>query len=747
MPKKQEKEPETVVGPEIPKRSPFTKRAIIFGLIVGTLYIFLAVYISLKTGVVFIAGTVLLGYIFLSIWGKYSPQENVVVTSIAEGSMLVGISVIASLPAIVIYSRIISERTLDPIFYFLNPIFTITVGGNPVNYAGEIWYNSLITPELLIVLGLFAGVTGLFLLLPFKEQLLKRPWPGVIPVYRTIEGLGAIEEAKNRLLKGMGIAAAYTGTFIGLGVFTRLNLLQFPAIPLLPSWLASLKTLWLGTLPPQYQTLFAYFTQGPLPEFLGISNSPLIGAMGYFVGWKRALLIFSGALWSIFVWIIWEFGNPLVTYGEHFMLPMIYYAAMGFLISYIVWEFIKIGLKYREDQKKMKELQEQLIKAATEGKIDAEQAAPYLAIQKMGPFEKMKQSVKLGIANLREQGIFTPRKILPMIIVLTIFIGGTILIFNTNNPFSQNALGLKVLDFPWYLTLASTPLLAFSGWWFATALGEAGFVVNYLTDTIVVPAIIIFSINFPSIVIFSTIVNTMQQSAGRYIGRIKVGRFLNVKDKIVRNAMLVGIIFGAFASAFIIMQLYSYGGFGTVTFPAPAAAITGLFFMSMVELRELWLGGGTGGIGGAGVVGVVSDPITYWVRLLLPDSLKPFSLQIADLIKPFHLQSWFVGSEQVMGAISISGAIFFIGGLTIGIILAKADWSPISLAVGLLIPPYIGVTMILGGLLNYYVYRRNKADQAKYAQEETKYQHLLGGAATGDGVTQILWILATMFMP
>ncbi|MEM3526091.1 MAG: OPT/YSL family transporter, partial [Candidatus Jordarchaeaceae archaeon] len=103
---------------EAPRRSPFTKRAIVYGLIVGSIYVFLAIYTSLKTGVTFVAGVILVGYILLSIRNKYDPQENVVVSSIAEGSILVGAGVIASLPAIVIFSPRISEKGLDWILLF-----------------------------------------------------------------------------------------------------------------------------------------------------------------------------------------------------------------------------------------------------------------------------------------------------------------------------------------------------------------------------------------------------------------------------------------------------------------------------------------------------------------------------------------------------------------------------------------------------------------------------------------------------
>jgi hypothetical protein len=717
LPKKKEREPSTEVEPEISKRSPFTKRAVIYGLFVGSIYVFLAIYISLKTGFTFIAGTMLVGYILLTFRGKYDPQENVVVTSVAEGTILVGVGVIASLPAIVIYSEMISTRKLDPIFWLqnINKWFEFV-------FSGQMWYNSLITPELLITVGLFAGIAGLFLMLPFKDYYMKFTWPAMVPVYRTIEGLGETEEAKNTLLKGMGIGAAYTGVFTALGVALRQNLFQFPTTWIAPSWLNALGTFrtWLlSTLPQWKQTLIAYLSASPLPNFLGIANSPLIGAIGYFIGWKRALVLFAGSAWSILVWLIWEEGSRLATYGNHFMLPMIYFAAMGIILACIIWEFIKFGLKQLENRKKMKELQEQIIAAAAEGKIDAEQSAPYLAIQKMGTLDRMKHSMGYGVANFKE--FMKGRKVYLMIISLVVFAAGSILIFNTWNDISTNYWGIKVLEIPWYLTLISSPLLAFSGWWLSAALGEAGVAANYLTDIVVTPAILILSINLPSIIIFSTILSTWQQSTARYLGRIKVGRELKVKDRIITKAMLIGIVFGAFISAFIIMQLYAWGGFGTATFPAPAAAIAGLFFMSMVELRNLtYLGAFAGAT-------TITDPTAIFQNII-------------NAFEPWYEQSWFLEGYS-MGAL-----LCFSVGFAVGIILSKYDWSAISLAVGIIIPPYIGVTMLFGGLLNYYVYRKNKAEPAKYLKEETKYLNALAGAATGDGVTMILWILATMLL-
>ncbi|MEM3526648.1 MAG: OPT/YSL family transporter, partial [Candidatus Jordarchaeaceae archaeon] len=148
------------------KKSPITLRAIVFGSIIGVLYAFLGVYVSLKTGMAFIGGMAILGYILLSIRGKYNPKENVVISAIVDGTACVSAGVVAGLPALVIF-------------------------------AGRTLYNTTINFQLIFTILIFAGVLGVFLLLPFREQFLKMPWPHLVNLYKTIEGLGAEVETKN----------------------------------------------------------------------------------------------------------------------------------------------------------------------------------------------------------------------------------------------------------------------------------------------------------------------------------------------------------------------------------------------------------------------------------------------------------------------------------------------------------------------------------------------------------------------
>ncbi|MEX2751239.1 MAG: OPT/YSL family transporter, partial [Candidatus Freyarchaeota archaeon] len=204
--------------------SPMTLRSVVFGSLVGILYIFLAVYVSLKTGVVFIGGMAIIGYILLSIRGRYKPKENMVLSSIVDGTVCVSAGVVAGLPALVIF-------------------------------AGRTAFFTPITFELIITISVFAGVLGVFLLLPFKEEFLKMPWPQVVPVYKTIESLGADVSSKNRLLKWMGGSIAYIGGVLGAGYVFRSDLTVLPPTETLPNWWTRLVTFTKTWNPPLYTDL------------------------------------------------------------------------------------------------------------------------------------------------------------------------------------------------------------------------------------------------------------------------------------------------------------------------------------------------------------------------------------------------------------------------------------------------------------------------------------------------------------
>ncbi|MFW9927030.1 MAG: hypothetical protein ACFFDM_09700, partial [Candidatus Thorarchaeota archaeon] len=89
---------------------PLTKRALGTGLIVGIIMTFMGIYLALKLGVVFLVGAEMLGAIILSVYGKYTCEENAVVVAIANSSSMVAIGVLLTYPAIAIFD------TANPLF-------------------------------------------------------------------------------------------------------------------------------------------------------------------------------------------------------------------------------------------------------------------------------------------------------------------------------------------------------------------------------------------------------------------------------------------------------------------------------------------------------------------------------------------------------------------------------------------------------------------------------------------------------
>ncbi|MEM2134646.1 MAG: OPT/YSL family transporter [Candidatus Jordarchaeaceae archaeon] len=667
--------------------SPMTLRSVVFGSLVGILYIFLAVYVSLKTGVVFIGGMAIIGYILLSIRGRYKPKENMVLSSIVDGTVCVSAGVVAGLPALVIF-------------------------------AGRTAFFTPITFELIITISVFAGVLGVFLLLPFKEEFLKMPWPQVVPVYKTIESLGADVSSKNRLLKWMGGSIAYIGGVLGAGYVFRSDLTVLPPTETLPNWWTRLVTFTKTWNPPLYtdlsylQSYYQFVGQvmspSPLPSFMGISNSPLIASIGYFVGWKRAGMIFLGGVYSVLVWAIFENHFPelgrFVDYGSHINLPQIFYLAMGVLIAFLAFGFLK-GIKdWWDNRRKIKALEAHL-RAQSQGQknqqlLDTKKSSK--VAPEMVSVEAPRQ-LKISGSLVKEWLRLAVTKYKSVLIVLAIFFVGCCLLFYVFEPFYN----VKINPL---FTLLSTPALLLSSWWSALTLSETGFLTGFLTDLLAVPAILGFDINFPSLIVFFTLMTVMQSSALRVIGWFKVGRELKVKDRTVLLSVLYGVIFGAVVGSVIVYLLYQTYGFGNSYFPAPTAAITGIFFLSILQFKQWVLPSST----------------------IIPTQALT-TLQIYEQIYQYVFQPYAIHYRE----------IFFVAGLIVGLALSKFDLSPISFLVGVLIPPAYSFSILFGGGLNYYVYRKNKDNLEKYQEKDSGYQVSLSGVSAGEGLTYLVWIMIT----
>jgi uncharacterized oligopeptide transporter (OPT) family protein len=100
--------------------------------------------------------------------------------------------------------------------------------------------------------------------------------------------------------------------------------------------------------------------------------------------------------------------------------------------------------------------------------------------------------------------------------------------------------------------------------------------------------------------------------------------------------------------------------------------------------------------------------------------------------------------------------VWAIGGYLAGRELNKRGLSPISLVVGILIPPATSITILLGGLISY----RTKQEERKpfHLSEhlpqqvevcETGYTNIsriLSGVVAGEAVVTVIWVMLSAFI-
>ena len=146
---------------------PLTKRALSTGIIVGIIMTFLGIWLALKLGVVFLVGAEMLGAIFLTVKGKYTPEENTISVAVANSSAMVSIGVLITFPAIAIF---------EP----QNPLFDI-------NQVYSNAFNPLITLSFIVVVTGISAIFGIILLAPFRNRFEHEAWPQVQPQAYTIK--------------------------------------------------------------------------------------------------------------------------------------------------------------------------------------------------------------------------------------------------------------------------------------------------------------------------------------------------------------------------------------------------------------------------------------------------------------------------------------------------------------------------------------------------------------------------------
>jgi hypothetical protein len=642
---------------------PLTKKALSTGIIVGIIMTFLGIWLALKLGVVFLVGAEMLGAIILTLRGRYSPEENTIVVAIANSSAMVSIGVLITFPAIAIFAP------TNPLFNIESPLF-----------------DPLITFGFIVVVTGISAIFGILLLAPYRDRFENEAWPQVQPQAYTINSIGGDIEAKKAVGTGLGISAAWVGATKVAEGLSGADMSSFPHAlsPVVPAATA-------------------------IPNWIGISNSPMMVGIGFFVGWKRSLVMALGTLISLLIWIFLEGASPTVLYESHIKRPEVLYIALGLFVTVMAGDFLS-GHREKEEmtpeefeEKTSVDVSEVDGAVIVETPIKSKELLNKLRVkEELFSVEMFREEIKDIIADPR--GYLQSRRgqLPPWIsfVSLAMFLVVGITIFTIIAPFH----GIRI---PALLFLIGTPIAMVSVYFTARAISETGMLAGYITDVVAIPAIILFRVGFAVITTFMSMLGALQDAAIALLVHLKLGRLTNVRGRDILKAVFVGAMLGTTIGSFITFTLFeTYGGFGGTDLPSPAAQLFGFLIISLQ---------GIGGVDG---------------QIMLP------------------------GMNQFPG---ILGFIYLFSFAVVGFLLGrelnKRELSPMSLVIGILIPSATAVAIVLGGYINYRVEKDAEPEKPLTDESATQQQaelpdanysrmsRILSGIVAGEAVVTVMWVL------
>jgi len=650
-------------GVRVEPKFPLTKRALVTGLIVGVVMTFMGIYLALKIGIVFLVGAEMLGALFLGIKGRYTREENAVVVTIANTSSIVAIGVLLTYPAIAIFDT-----------------------GNPLFNTSHIAYDPTMTIIFIMFTTGISAIFGIILLAPFRSRFKDQPWPHVRPQAECINSIGS--DAESRKTVGIGLAAS--GAWVGAtkvvegATGTTLSTVPRALAPIVPAISA-------------------------FPDWIGFSNSPMIAGIGFFVGWKRAVVMVLGSVVSILIWVFIEGADGSILYASHLKRPEILYLALGIFVTVILGDVLgskeEKSLTPEEIQKEMKTSDDGVIMVDTPHRAD-DLPSIVRAKEELFSIETFKEEIREIIENPRAYMQSRRGKIPPWIafVSLSLFMIVGVIVFWFIKPFMQSE--TAALEIHWLLIVFGTPLTLVSAYFTARAISETGMLAGYISDIIAIPAILFFKVTFSAITTFMGMLGAIQDAAIALLVHLRLGRLTGVRGRDITKAVFIGTVLGTTVGSLITFQIFSMYGFGTIDFPSPAAQLFGFLVLSLQGIGDFQL---------------------------------PGLSQLGDL-HPALAFAWLL--------------TWGIGGFIAGRELNKRGLSPISLVVGVLVPPATSATILIGAYVSYRTKQMQKpiphfdhlpqpveVHEAGYS----KTSRLLSGVVAGEAVVTVIWVLLSAF--
>ncbi|MCD6484523.1 MAG: OPT/YSL family transporter [Candidatus Odinarchaeota archaeon] len=250
-----------------------------------------------------------------------------------------------------------------------------------------------------------------------------------------------------------------------------------------------------------------------------------------------------------------------------------------------------------------------------------------------------------------------------------------------------------ILDIEKIIILA-LPIVFISAIFLARARGEAGFSVSFTVDVVLILAAVLILPTLEDMLIAFAILGSYESASLVFLNYMKFGQLTDVPEKTVFKAIIIGIFPGVIITALSIWAFqYLLGGLGTDAFPAPNAYATGGYILGIIEAI------------GKGVIPPIYNPYLVIVSVVL-------TIVLLQTFKRFKLKGF----------------------------------TPIILAIGMLIPPSYAFPVFLGGLYDLYLKWKNRASKELAQKEYENALVVLSGVASGEGIVLLLMTLATVVL-
>jgi len=352
------------------------------------------------------------------------------------------------------------------------------------------------------------------------------------------------------------------------------------------------------------------------------------------------------------------------------------YASIGFFISWLGYLFLIIGVLY-----------------SMFIWIFVEKANPYIGLQEhfFNPYiysvaipmmittailtlitygKKIKESMK----NIQEE---SGRAIILSIISLILLPGVVGLSFLINNAIPIGKL-IEILK----IIIIALPIIFISAIFAVRAAGETGFSTSITLDATLIITLFLISPSFESLLISFAIISVFESMAISFIRRVKFCSLIGVDVRDVIKAVIIGGLVGAVFGPTVFYIFHTFqGGIGSDFWPAPTAKLLGgyvLFFYIGIKERRL--------------------PPMIDVRLLI------ISVILTIII-------WEIFQKKGLRGLS-----------------------PILIAMGIIIPPSFLWIASIGAFIDYWLVRKYGANKSLYAKERSKWNALLSGVMSGEGL-------------